>query len=79
VTSPTAESLHAQMDDIGAGIARLQESNAKLTRALAMIELFARAALDGKGLGDRPCIEAIHVIAEEMVPNPIGYDQISLL
>lgn len=43
---------------------------------LKLVELFSRAALDGKGLGDRQCIEAIHDLVAPLVPDPVGYDEI---
>ena len=50
----------------------------EVEHALLLIELFARAALDDKGLGDRQCIQAIHELVKPLVPNPVGYDQIAL-
>jgi hypothetical protein len=46
---------------------------------LKLVELFSRAALDGLGLGDRQCIEAIHDLVAPLVTDPIGYDQIELV
>ena len=50
----------------------------EVEQALLLIELFARAALDDKGLGERACIQAIHELVKPLVPNPVGYDQIAL-
>lgn len=54
-------------------------SQLEIYQAVVLVELFARAALDNKGLGDRQALEAIHDMVKPLVENPIGYDQIKLV
>jgi len=46
---------------------------------LKLVELFSRATLNNKGLGDRYCIEAIHTLVAPLVSDPIGLDEIALV